>query len=390
MHRAVPALLAALLLASTAGAGFAASLGTTDERATGTVEGLSANTTDVLRLESIETSSFARGDLVVTGAIDADAGALVEAHAREGVHEAYAAAETDRERRAVVRNATDAIERRTEALLANERTARESYLAGETTATAYVATLGRLHLRAAALETTVQMVHTLDEQSVDVERRLRLRGRLMALQGPVRAELASAIRGEGPSPRTFVGVSTNGLTLATLSDGQHIRETVRTDAWNDDPGRLSFDDAQTRFAELYPWASEHTTEFSLRALGSDVYDVEYAHTHGTIIASIDGTTGALFRETQTASLAALPVRDAKRTDAEDLSIGLSETYPGEPLRVTVTNATGEPVSATVSVDGTAVGNTGDDGIVWTISPAGSYPVTVTTDDATVEVRVEAA
>ncbi|AKH96713.1 DUF7094 domain-containing protein [Halanaeroarchaeum sulfurireducens] len=390
MDRAVHALLAALLVASSAGAVVAASPpGTTDVRATGTVDGISTNTTDVLALESIDASTFARGDLVVTGAIDVQAATLVETHDRKRVTEAVAAAETDAEHRAAIRNATDRAERRTEALLAAERTAREDYRTGETTAESYLATVGRLHARAAALEATVRAVDSLDEQSVGDERRARLRGQLMTLQGPVRAELAAALRGDGVSPRTFVGVSSNGLTLATLSDGDYVRETVRTDAQDDDPGRLSFEDAQTRFAELYPWASEHTDKYSLRELGSDVYDVEYAHTHGTIIASIDGSTGALFRESQTKSLAGIPTEETRRTEADDVVVGVSETYPGGPLRVNVTNATGEPVGAAVSVDGTAVGNTGDDGIVWTISPAGTYPVTVTTDATTVDVRVDA-
>lgn len=389
MDRAVPALLAALVVLASAGAVVGISPpGTTDREAAGTVEGISANTTDVLVLESIDASAFDRGDLVVTRAVDAQSGALVESYEQHRVTEAVAAAESPTEERAALRNATDAVDRRTQALVEDERTARADFVAGEVTAASYLATLGRIHARAAALEETVETIDALDEDSVGAERRAQLLAQLSTLQGPVRAELAASLQGEGPSKRTFVGVSGNGVTLATLSGDQYVRETVRTDNRDDAVGQLTFDDAEQRFGELYPWASENKQRISMGALGSDVYVIEYTHGHGTIEASLDASTSEVFKETQTKSLDDTPVEDTRWIDTRDLVVGVSNTYPGGPVRVNVTNATGAPMTATVSVNDTDVGSTGDDGVVWAISPADRYSVTVTTENASVELQVD--
>ncbi|MGM0398210.1 MAG: DUF7096 domain-containing protein [Halobacteriota archaeon] len=392
MDRAVPALLAALVVLASAGAVVGVSPpGTTDQRAAGTVDGISANTTDVLVLESIDAATFDRADLVVTRAVDAQSGGLVESFEQHRVTEAVAQAESEDEQRVAIRNATDEVDRRTQALVEDERAAREAFVAGEMSAESYLVTLGQIHARASSIEATVQAIDDLDSVSVGDERRAQIRAELSTLQGPVRAELAAALQGDGPSKRTFVGVSTNGVTLATLDGNEYVRETVRTDNRDDDIGRLTFDEAEGRFAELYPWASENKQRISMGALGSDVYVVEYTHGHGTIHSSLDASTGEPFREEQTKSLADTPATDSQWIETGDLVVGVSDTYPGGPVRVNVTNATGAPVAADVSVNGTAVGESSDrDGVVWAISPAEEYTVTVTSEDASVEVQVDPA
>lgn len=389
MDRAVPALLAALLVLSSAGAAVGlAPPGTTTPSATETVDGIDANSTNVLPLDSMEASGFDRADLVVTANLDAETGALVDTHDRNAIREAVSAAETDAEQRQAVLNATAAAERRAESLLAEERAARMAYANDEIDAESYLATLGRLHARSESLETTVEAIDAVDEQSVATERRAQVQAQLSMLQGPIRAELAAALRGDGRSQRTFVGVSENGLTLATLSGTEFVRETVRFDNRDGDIGRLNFDAAETRFGELYPWASENKRRISMGALGSDVYVVEFTHTHGTIESSLDASTATVFREVQVKSLEATPVQETRWNEAEDVVVGVSKTYPGGPVRVNVTNETGTPIPAEVSVGGAPAGSTGPSGAVWAISPAASYPVRVTTDDTTVEILVD--
>ncbi|MFW6265508.1 MAG: DUF7096 domain-containing protein [Halanaeroarchaeum sp.] len=392
MDRAVPALLAAMVVLASAGAVVGVSPpGASDHRAAGTVDGISENTTDVLVLESIDASGFDRADLVVTRAVDAQSGSLVESFEQQRVTEAVAQADSEADEREAIRNATDEVDRRTRALVEDERTAREAFIAGELSAESYLATLGQVHARASSLEATVRAIDDLDQVSDEDERRAQIRAELSTLQGPVRAELAAALQGDGQSKRTFVGVSADGVTLATLSETEYVRETVRTDNRDDDVGRLTFDEAETRFAELYPWASANKQRISMGALGSDVYVVEYRHEHGTIDAALDASTGATFREAQTKSLDDTPATDSQWIESGDLVVGVSDTYPGGPVRVDVTNATGAPVAADVTANGTAVGETTTrDGLVWAISPAEEYTVTVTTEDTTVEVRVDPA
>lgn len=388
MDRAVAALLAAMLVLASAGAAVGGVTPGTDERtAATTVEGISANTTNVLVLDSIEASTFARGDLVVTRAIDAQAESLVQQQARYRLSNALDAAATDDARRQIVLNATDWADQRTTTLLEDERTARQAYIAGDITAESYLATLGRLHDQAASVETTVETIRSADAGN-DV-RAQHLQARLQTLQSPIRAQLADAVQGAGPSASTYVTASQNGVTLTMLTGDAFVREAVRTDNLDDAVGQLGFDEAEARFGDHYPWASENKQRISMGALGPDVYVVEFTHTHGTIDASLDASTGEIFREVQTKSLGSTPTEANVWSATENVTVGVSQSYPGGPLRVNVSNETGAPIAdAAVTVNGTMVGNTDADGAVWAISPAGEYPVTVTTESASVQVMVD--
>jgi hypothetical protein len=63
-------------------------------------------------------------------------------------------------------------------------------------------------------------------------------------------------------------------------------------------------------------------------------------------------------------------------------VTVEQTYAGGPSRLTVTDeSTGEPVQATVTVgqdgqESQTVGTTDADGTLWTLSPRGSFTVTV--------------
>lgn len=388
MDRAVAVLLAALVVLASAGAAVGVGPPDADERtATTPVDGIAANTTDVLTLDTVQQSAFASGDLVVTPAVDAQTESLVQRHERYRLTNALEAAETDEARRALLQNATERADSRTTDLLEDERTAREAYMAGEISAASYLVTLGRLHDQAAALETTVVAIDSVEGS--DETRTKHLQARLQTLQGPVRAHLADALQGEGPSSRIHVAAASNGVTLSMLSGDEYVREAVRTDNLDEEVGRMGFDAAETRFGELYPWASENKQRISMGALGDDVYVVELTHTHGTIDASLDASTDQVFREVQTKSLRSTPTETTVWSAAENVTVGVSQSYPGGPLRVNVSNETGAPVAdAAVSVNGTNVGTTGDEGAVWTISPTGEYPVTVTTPNATVQILVD--
>ncbi|MFB6125163.1 MAG: hypothetical protein ABEJ59_04310 [Halanaeroarchaeum sp.] len=388
MDRAVPALLAALLVVATTAPALAVAPSPSTARTP--IDGISANTTDVLVLDSVQASTFDQADLVVTAAIDADAGELAATYETYRVQAAYDAAKTDRERERVLENASQWLRTQTETLMAAERHARSRYATGETAARSYLATLGRLQLRADHLETTIDRVDALRARTdapIDVD---ALRPDLQTLQGPIRQRLAAAVRGEGASGRTFVAVSPRGVVLAQERAGTYTRETVRLDNRDAAVGHLGFDAAEQRFADLYPWASAHKQRISMGALGPDVFVVELTHTHGTVDAALDASTNQVFREVQTKRLADTPVDVGWNVTANETTLSVSRTYPGGPLHVAVLNATGAPVQANVVVNGTAVGSTGADGSLWTISPAGPYNVTAETADERLRVLVDPA
>ncbi|MFB6094561.1 MAG: hypothetical protein ABEJ77_06435 [Halanaeroarchaeum sp.] len=385
MQRAVPALVGALLVVASVGASGALLAPADRPRATSvTVDAVSTNTSDVLALDGTDRAGFGRADLSVTQTLDAASSTLATDFQRHRLAAALDAANTDAERRRIVRNATAWVERETAELRATERQMRAAYRAGDRSARAYLTTLGRLHARATALERTVQAIATADVRTEGGIQHLR--ARLRTFQGPVRAALAAAMRGES-SPRVFVAASASGVALSTIDDGAFVRGAVRYDNLDDAVGSMAFDEAETRFGELYPWTSAHKQRISMGAIGADVYVVEYTHSHGTLAAALDGSTGRIFREVQTKRLSSLPVETTVHRTG-NLTIGVSRTYGGGPLRVTVGNATGAPVAdATVTVNGTTVGTTSA-GAVWTISPVGEYPIVVSTDAATVQVVVD--
>ena len=388
MDRAVAALLAVVLVLASAGAAVGGVMPGTDERtAATTADGISANTTNVLVLDTVEASTFARGDLVVTRAIDAQTESIVQQQARYRLSNALEAAPTDDARREIVRNATDWADQRTTTLLEDERTARQAYITGDITADSYLATLGRLHDQAASVETTVESIRSVE--AGNAARAHHLQARLQTLQGPVRAQLAGAVQGDGPSANIYVTASPDGVTLSMLTGEEFVREAVRTDNLDIAVGQLGFDEAEARFGDHYPWASEHKQRISMGALGPDIYVVEFTHTHGTIDASLDASTEEIFREVQTKSLGSTPTETNVWSATANVTVGVSQSYPGGPLKVNVSNETGAPIAdAAVTVNDTPVGSTDDEGAVWTISPAGEYPVTVTTETASVQVLVD--
>lgn len=388
MSRAVPVLLAAILVVASAGTVLGVSPPGTDAAAATTpVEGISANTTDVLMLDTVGASAFSQADLVVTAAIGAQSGGLADTYKRYQVQAAFDAAPTVAAKRTVLRNASDWAEAKTTDLLDTERSAREAYIAGRLTAAGYLETLGRLQVRAASVQSTVKAIDSLQSR-IDADLGTdTLLARLETLQGPVRQRLAAAIQGDGSSGRTFVAVSDTGVVLSQIRGGTYVRETVRTDNRDDAIGQMGFDAAEKRFSELYPWASSHKQRISMGALGPDVYVVELTHTHGTVQAALDASTGQVFREVQTKTLAATPADPSLTTTDNNTTVSISRAYAGGPLKVTVTNETDAPLSATVTVNGTAVGTTDSTGTLWTISPAGEFNVTAETDTARIRVLV---
>jgi hypothetical protein len=69
-----------------------------------------------------------------------------------------------------------------------------------------------------------------------------------------------------------------------------------------------------------------------------------------------------------------------------LLLSVNRTHAGGPLAVRVqSNATADPVGATIVVDGEPVGTTGSDGRLWTLAPRETFTVTASTGDRNVTV-----
>lgn len=393
MHRALP-VIAALLLVLAALAPAVGGQAEPEPSVEGEplalvpVVGTSSNTTRVLQLDTVQASSFEQGDLSVTNALSAQSGNtetsmwLYAAETRlDRVSESDA-------RRAVLQNLTDNVDARVNTLEEREAAARNRYLSGAITASEYVTVLGEVNAEATYIESRLVAIDTLADRNSQIGDRVNdLQADVVTLTGPVKDGLGRAVQGEGRTGTFFVGVSGNGVALARIDDGTYVREVIRTDARDEANGGVDLDAAQTRIAELYPWAWVNNGGVSIRSIGQDVFRFQLSHDHGSLDSLLDTSSRNVYREIQRKSLDGLPTRVDHSTSLNNTTLLVSDTYAGGPLKVQVLNGTGAPLTATVAVNGTDLGQTDSDGTVWALSPAGTYNVTATNGDVELQVQV---
>lgn len=395
MSRARPALAALLLVVASAVVAFGAgaSLTAPVEPGDNPVVGVSENTTRVLLLTNADAAQFQPPNASVTDSLDAGYDDFDASLRLERVESRLAAADDREAKRAILENATSWAEERVASLRERERDARAAFAAGDISAEAYVTRLGVIQAEAESLrqylgwptsEGTLY-AHAIIDDSVRT-RISHLRAQLATVQGPVRERIAAVVTGDRDSVRVHVSVG-NGVMLSTI-DEQYVRETVRPN-FLDSNATNAVPDVQALVEEFYPWIRNTTGLPSTTLLRGYALQWSVDHTHGRLVAYVDSTTERVYVERQWKSLAQLSPDVQATASANNTTMLLSRTYTGGPLQVRVENATGAPVDATVSLNGTEVGPTGFDGEVWTLSPAGEYAVTATTGNVTLEVNVTA-
>ena len=339
-------------------------------------QGTSPNSTRVLQLDTTEAAGFDHGALTVTNALRASS---ANAEATLGVYAAETAVDraTDSAARdRAMRNATDQLALAIDSLEAREERARSRYVAGTLSAGEYLTVLGEVNVRASRLQSLLLRLDAAADGQPAIQDRLSdLQTRTLQHQGPLRDDLGAAVTGSGSTGRLYVGASGQGVVLATIRDGSYVRGAVRTDARDEAIGGVDLDAAQDRIADLYPWAWSNNAGVSIRSIGQDVFRFQLGHGHGSLDSLLDTSSGNVYREVQQKSLSRTPTEPAYTSTANNTTVVVSRTYAGGPVKVRVQNATGAPLPATVEVNGTVVGETGEDGSVWAISPAGSYTVT---------------
>jgi hypothetical protein len=111
-----------------------------------------------------------------------------------------------------------------------------------------------------------------------------------------------------------------------------------------------------------------------------IYGIEYNHPHGTtrnddLTMYYDAGTQRVFREIQFKNVETIPIDGPTTQTEEGLQLQVFTTRGGGPLLVNVTDAsTGNPVDATIRVNGQGVGSTMFDGRLWTVAPRDTFEV----------------
>ncbi|PSP80677.1 hypothetical protein BRC88_05580 [Halobacteriales archaeon QS_4_69_225] len=343
--------------------------------------------------------------LDVAASVSANAAGVRSTFSTVSFRRTYDDADTDADRRAVVRNGTERLAGRVDALERREQRAIEAYARGETSREDLFRTLAAIDAEAEARSSTAA---ELRDRAADLgmgaeaERLSALRIRLVPLQGPVRAEITEGLNGE--RTRVHAEAAGGGLVLATVQEDEDgnpvylreaydpgIRSVGPDDRYEGDVGAV-FD----RLGEIYPWVNGGDIGVAdanfISADAARLYSITYEHDHGRLTPYLDGGSNRVVRETQRLRVATLPTESRNLTadpnsGSETLRVRVETTYPGGPLGVTAFDAaTGERVDARVAVDGTVVGST-DGERLWTVAPRGRANVTVVDDDERVSVEI---
>ncbi|WP_135821552.1 DUF7094 domain-containing protein [Halostella litorea] len=299
-------------------------------------------------------------------------------------------------RAAAAEELLDDIEARTDRLHRTERAAVRAYANGSSSATELLRTLASVHASAESLDEALyahaRLSASIEGYEAD-DRRGAVRTQLDLLRSPARAQLGEAFAGSGDAESVVqVAASESGVVVGTLAGDQYHREAIRYDNRNDNTtdtydGDLAavLDHVRT---DLYPWAAANQQgDLGLSGVYDGRHRLTIPHDQGTLTIYIDGNTRSVFREFQALDVDELPRETAVDDTEGDLRVRIERTPGDGPIRFNATDAAGDPVDATVRINGDRVGTTGDDGYLWTLPPRSYYLTTVSADGATVNATV---
>ncbi|AZQ13676.1 Ig-like domain-containing protein [Halorubrum sp. PV6] len=294
------------------------------------------------------------------------------------------AAESGVERQRRILAAINRVER--DELTLNSRQARafSAHASGNLSDRELLDELVRIAATAREYDERLERIDTLAAETDGFSSPTRLDEIQVALQvyeGPVREYALSAARGEVPATEVYVESSERSIVLSTVADGDYVREVVRLDRWDRGGGSISNDEAIDVTAASYPETAALRQPDAFGA--GSVQRITIPHQFGTLRTFVSGGTQQVFVEHQRVALDAFPDSVPVAEAGDGFNITVDRSYAGGPVTVTVRDAeTGEPlpdVTVTKSVgdsNSQAIGTTNADGVVRTLSPAGSYRVTV--------------
>jgi hypothetical protein len=355
---------------------------------------LGPNASDVDR-SGQETTSI---DVAAT--VSANGGEVRSTFSMVSLQRKYDDAGSEEARRTVVRNGTDRLAGRVDALESREIDSIDRYAGGEIEEADLFRILSGIHAEAEQRAETARWLQNRAGElgmSEEAARLSTLRIRLTPLEGPVRDDIIEGLDGT-KTTRVHAETAGGGLVLATVQrqeDGRYVyvREAYTPGIRNvrDSDRYGNFVEVFSRLTEIYPWVNEGNPGVDdpdrIGTEGARLYSIVYRYDHGELTPYLDGGTGRVVKETQRKHVDRVPTESFNRTNgADSLRVRVDTTYASGPLGVTAYDtATGQPVDASVTVNGDHVGRTGGQRL-WTVAPRGQINATVTHDGETVVVE----
>ena len=293
-------------------------------------------------------------------------------------------AETSTERQRRILAAISRVERDEVSLNSRQTEAFSAHASGELSDRELLDELVRIAATAREYDRRLETLDALAEETDGFSSPTRLDELQVALQvyeGPVRERALAAARGEISATDIHVESTEGAVVLTTIVDGEYVREAFRTDRWDRGGGAISNDAAIEATTAAYP---ETAALREPDAFGAGaVQRITIPHEFGTLRTFVSGGTERVFVEHQRIDLAAFPDTESVTESGDGFNVTVERSYVGGPVTVTVLDEeAGEPVSdvtVTKSVgdgDSQSIGTTDDNGVVRTLSPAGSYRITV--------------
>ena len=307
--------------------------------------------------------------------------------------------ENDEDRRNAIETDLERIEERIDNLRDREQEVVANHAASEASEAAVLRMIAKNSYEARQLQ---QALEGLDEQSsgiVDVSDSVNdLTAELEVYTGPVRTEIESSLRGTDEldetadsSPAVAIESAPNGLVLSMLDGTEYLHEATRYDnrALDQTEQIETMDDARNLGEELYPWAFETTSGTSTSKYSSvGLYQVQASsHEQGQLTVYLDSGSSDVYHERQTLDVERIPIETTDTIGSGSVNATLERTPGATPARITVTDADGTPVSATVAVNETTVGETDENGELWFASSTGEYELTIQTESETLTATV---
>jgi hypothetical protein len=362
--------------------------------------GNESGTSSYLALPSddVQTARFGSIRLDAAGSVGVDNAALHGRYATIQLRESFTTQESRAAKREVVNRTADRLDARIADLTGRQQEAIEAYNSGELSTRGFLRELAIVDAHARSLRSTIDQLDTYTRsvgEPVPQTRIAQLKTRLIPLIGPVRNEVGDAMRGNGTdSPtRVYVETSSSGVVLAMLQQQEvgtaYVREAYDGEAFDDRfaDNPISLDEFIQRADELYPWIAKQDRTRPNTVLTREpyyyragIYGIEYNHPHGTtrnddLTMYYDAGTERVFREIQFKNVETIPIDGPTTQTEEGLQLQVSTTRGGGPVLVNVTDAsTGDPVDATIRVNGEEVGSTMFDGRLWTVAPRDTFEV----------------
>lgn len=338
----------------------------------------------------------ASGDGYVTidvgATLDDDANRLESRYDDHRLDARMEAADSDAERRAILREEESRLSQSVEQLRDREQAAYTGYYEGDHTERELLSELAIVHTNAVALDDSIATLeeHANDVSGVSLTDRIEtMEVETLTMQGPVRERVAEMLRGEADSTRAYVETNGEGVILGVVDGGDYHREAHRIDHRNPDGESQygSLGQSEDRIEELYPSVFSDA-RWSYSEVGYGTHRGVGNHAQGSLTVYLDTATGEVYREFQTFDLGSTETTLIEEETDAGVDMAVSQTVPGGPAKVTLTDAgTDAPLSGEVALNNRTVGTTNEAGEVWFVAPRDSMTITATVGSTEIELAV---